>query len=43
MFNRMKVVTGIVILLVVFGALQLVSGAPFFKSLKTDKDNFTTS
>ncbi|MBU9834113.1 Tar ligand binding domain-containing protein [Rahnella sp. L72c] len=43
MFNRMKVVTGIVILLVVFGALQLVSGGLFFKSLKTDKDNFTTS
>ena len=43
MFNRMKVVTGIVILLMVFGALQLVSGGLFFKSLKTDKDNFTTS
>ena len=32
MFNRMKVVTGIVILLMVFGALQLVSGGLFFKS-----------
>src|SRR5471030_404636 len=43
MFNRMKVVTAIVILLVVFGALQLISGGLFFKSLKTDKDNFSTS
>ncbi|MGC6387313.1 methyl-accepting chemotaxis protein [Ewingella sp. S1.OA.A_B6] len=43
MFNRIKVVTAIVILLVVFGALQLISGGLFFQSLKTDKDNFTTS
>src|SRR5471032_1774586 len=43
MFKRMKVVTAIVILLVVFGALQLTSGGLFFKSLKTDKDNFATS
>ena len=43
MFKRMKVVTAIVVLLVVFGALQLVSGGLFFKSLKTDKDNFATS
>src|SRR5471032_1986777 len=43
MFNRMKVVTAIVILLVVFSALQLISGGLFFKSLKTDKDNFSTS
>ncbi|GAB2940715.1 methyl-accepting chemotaxis protein [Hafnia psychrotolerans] len=43
MFNRIKVVTAIVILLVVFGALQLISGGLFFQSLKTDKDNFATS
>jgi len=39
----MKVVTAIVVLLAVFGALQLVSGGLFFKSLKTDKENFATS
>lgn len=43
MFKRMKVVTAIVVLLAVFGALQLVSGGLFFKSLKTDKENFATS
>ena len=41
MFNRMKVVTSLLLVLVLFGALQLVSGGLFFSSLKNDKENFT--
>lgn len=41
MFNRMKVVTSLVLVLVLFGALQLISGGLFFSSLKSDKENFT--
>lgn len=40
MFNRMKVVTSLLLVLVLFGALQLVSGGLFFSSLKNDKENF---
>ncbi|MDR3433046.1 MAG: methyl-accepting chemotaxis protein [Rouxiella aceris] len=43
MFNRMKVVTGVVTLLVVFGVLQLLAGGLFFNSLKNDKDNFASA
>ncbi|WP_411705551.1 methyl-accepting chemotaxis protein [Edaphovirga cremea] len=43
MFKRMKVVTSIAIMLVLFGALQLASGGLFFGALKEDKENFTTS
>lgn len=41
MFNRMKVVTSLLLVLVLFGALQLVSGGLFFTSLKDNKENFT--
>ncbi|UIM99661.1 methyl-accepting chemotaxis protein [Yersinia ruckeri] len=40
MFKRMKVVTSLLLVLVLFGALQLVSGELFFNSLKNDKENF---
>ncbi|AJJ12388.1 hypothetical protein CH64_205 [Yersinia rohdei] len=40
MFKRMKVVTSLLLVLVLFGALQLVSGGLFFNSLKSDKENF---
>lgn len=40
MFNRMKVVTSLLLVLVLFGALQLVSGGLFFSSLKDNKENF---
>ncbi|MCK8583782.1 methyl-accepting chemotaxis protein [Yersinia ruckeri] len=40
MFKRMKVVTILLLVLVLFGALQLVSGGLFFNSLKNDKENF---
>ncbi|WP_432319308.1 methyl-accepting chemotaxis protein [Yersinia enterocolitica] len=40
MFKRMKVVTSLLLVLVLFGALQLVSGGLFFNSLKNDKENF---
>nr|AAA24797.1 tse [Klebsiella aerogenes] len=41
MFNRIKVVTSLLLVLVLFGALQLISGGLFFSSLKGDKENFT--
>ncbi|WP_206187448.1 methyl-accepting chemotaxis protein [Serratia marcescens] len=41
MLNRMKVVTSLLLVLVLFGALQLISGGLFFSSLKSDKENFT--
>ncbi|WP_337261618.1 MULTISPECIES: methyl-accepting chemotaxis protein [unclassified Serratia (in: enterobacteria)] len=41
MFNRMRVVTSLLLVLVLFGALQLISGGLFFSSLKNDKENFT--
>ncbi|TQI81112.1 methyl-accepting chemotaxis sensory transducer with TarH sensor [Serratia fonticola] len=40
MFNRMKVVTSLLLVLVLFGALQLISGGLFFSSLKDNKENF---
>ncbi|CNE34086.1 methyl-accepting chemotaxis protein [Yersinia nurmii] len=40
MFKRMKVVTSLLLVLVLFGALQLISGGLFFNSLKNDKENF---
>ncbi|MFK8260454.1 methyl-accepting chemotaxis protein [Erwinia sp. AnSW2-5] len=41
MFKRMKVVTSLVLVLVIFGSLQLISGGLFFQSLKGDKENFS--
>ncbi|CAH0280170.1 methyl-accepting chemotaxis protein [Erwinia aphidicola] len=40
MFKSMKVVTSLVLVLVLFGSLQLISGGLFFQSLKGDKENF---
>ncbi|ALR78844.1 methyl-accepting chemotaxis protein [[Enterobacter] lignolyticus] len=41
MLNRIKIVTSLVLVLVLFGLLQLTSGGLFFNSLKHDKENFT--
>ncbi|MFJ5330240.1 methyl-accepting chemotaxis protein [Pectobacterium versatile] len=43
MFNRIKVVTGLMLVLVLFGALQLISGGLFFNALKNDKDIFSST
>ncbi|MFS2224816.1 methyl-accepting chemotaxis protein [Pantoea sp. B65] len=40
MFKRMKVVTSLILVLAIFGALQLMSGGLFFQALKSDKANF---
>ncbi|SFN61854.1 methyl-accepting chemotaxis protein [Xenorhabdus japonica] len=36
MFNRMKIVTGLISVIILFGALQFISGGLFFKGLKND-------
>ncbi|MGL5701246.1 MAG: methyl-accepting chemotaxis protein [Kluyvera sp.] len=41
MLNRMRIVTSLVLVLVLFGLLQVVSGGLFFGSLKNDKENTT--
>ncbi|AUX72960.1 methyl-accepting chemotaxis protein [Erwinia pyrifoliae] len=41
MFKRMKVVTSLALVLVLFGSLQLISGGLFLYSLNGDKKNFT--
>ncbi|AUX72962.1 methyl-accepting chemotaxis protein [Erwinia pyrifoliae] len=43
MFTRMKVVTSLILVLLIFGMLQLVSGGLFFKALTQDKENFALS
>ncbi|MCA6925378.1 methyl-accepting chemotaxis protein [Pectobacterium versatile] len=43
MFNRIKVVTGLMLVLVLFGVLQLISGGLFFNALKNDKDIFSST
>ncbi|WP_338885216.1 methyl-accepting chemotaxis protein [Xenorhabdus sp. TH1] len=40
MFNRMKIVTGLISVIILFGALQLISGGLFFKGLKSDIQAF---
>ena len=40
MLNRIKIVTSLVLVLVLFGLLQLTSGGLFFSALKNDKENF---
>ncbi|CAM3926407.1 methyl-accepting chemotaxis protein [Xenorhabdus thuongxuanensis] len=40
MFNRMKIVTGLILVIILFGALQLISGGLFFKGLKNDMEAF---
>ncbi|ADP12841.1 Methyl-accepting chemotaxis protein [Erwinia sp. Ejp617] len=41
MFKRMKVVTSLALVLVLFGSLQLISGGLFLHSLNGDMKNFT--
>jgi methyl-accepting chemotaxis protein-1 (serine sensor receptor) len=41
MLNRIKIVTSLLLVLCLFGLLQLTSGGLFFNALKHDKENFT--
>ncbi|WP_312274289.1 methyl-accepting chemotaxis protein [Pseudescherichia sp.] len=41
MLNRIKIVTSLLLVLALFGLLQITSGGLFFSALKHDKDNFT--
>lgn len=41
MLKRMKIVTSLLLVLALFGLLQLASGGLFFNSLKNDKEHFT--
>lgn len=41
MLKRIKIVTSLLLVLAIFGLLQLTSGGLFFNSLKNDKENFT--
>ena len=41
MLNRIKIVTSLMLVLAIFGLLQLTSGGLFFNALKHDKENFT--
>ncbi|MCL2895290.1 methyl-accepting chemotaxis protein [Brenneria tiliae] len=43
MFSRMKVVTSLILILVLFGTLQLISAGLFFSSLKNDKGIFSST
>ncbi|PHM37502.1 methyl-accepting chemotaxis protein [Xenorhabdus innexi] len=42
MFNRMKIVTGLISVIILFGALQFISGGLFFNALKNDTKAFDT-
>ena len=41
MLNRIRIVTSLVLVFMLFGLLQLTSGGLFFNALKNDKENFT--
>lgn len=41
MLKRIKIVTSLLLVLALFGLLQLTSGGLFFNALKNDKENFT--
>jgi methyl-accepting chemotaxis protein-1 (serine sensor receptor) len=41
MFTRIKVVTSLLLVLLVFGSLQLISGGIFIGALTSDKDSFS--
>ena len=41
MLNRIKIVTSLMLVLAIFGLLQLTSCGLFFNALKNDKENFT--
>ena len=43
MFTRIKVVTSLIMVLVIFGTLQLVSGGLFINALTHDKNSFAVS
>ncbi len=43
MLNRMRVVTMLMLVLVVFALLQLISGSLFFSSIKANQDSFAVS
>ncbi|WP_333897689.1 methyl-accepting chemotaxis protein [Mixta calida] len=43
MLKRIKVVTSLIVVLVIFGAMQLLSGGLFFQALNKDKTNFNVS
>ncbi|WP_284215399.1 Tar ligand binding domain-containing protein, partial [Mixta theicola] len=43
MLKRIRVVTSLIIVLVIFGAMQLLSGGLFFHALNKDKTNFLIS
>ena len=43
MLNRIRVVTMLMIVLVIFALLQLTSGGLFFSSLKQNQDSFAAS
>ncbi|MCC8367891.1 Tar ligand binding domain-containing protein [Xenorhabdus sp. PB61.4] len=42
MFNRMKIVTGLISVIILFGALQFMSSGLFFNSIKNDTKAFDT-
>lgn len=41
MLSRIKIVTSLLLVLIIFGGLQLISGGLFLNAVKTDNDNFT--
>lgn len=41
MFSRIRVVSGLLCVLVLFALLQMISGGVFFSTVKADKDNFS--
>ncbi|MFH8134799.1 methyl-accepting chemotaxis protein [Pantoea osteomyelitidis] len=43
MFKNLKVVTSLILVLAIFGLLQLLTGGLFFKALKQDKQSFAVS
>ncbi|AUX93810.1 methyl-accepting chemotaxis protein [Mixta gaviniae] len=43
MLKRIKVVTSLIAVLVIFGAMQLLAGGLFFHALNKDKNNFSVS
>ncbi|KGT90539.1 chemotaxis protein [Erwinia typographi] len=43
MFTRIKVVTSLLLVLMVFGSLQLISGGLFIRALTSDKNSFSVA
>ncbi|CNL76061.1 methyl-accepting chemotaxis protein [Yersinia frederiksenii] len=42
MLNRIKIVTSFMLVLIIFGMLQITSGGLFYSAIKNDKDNFNS-